>query len=261
MAYKAGEPFKLSRTAIDEFIKNPRNFILKRKFGVPDPPTFPLTLNLATDNNLKNEFDSLRESQSSDHWLWEKYGMNVTAFKNDNMDRWRNNFKGVRFHHEPTNLIVFGSVDDLWENIETKELYVIDYKSTASPERKFVERWYYKPGYLGAQYRRQQEVYQWLLRKEGQTVNDIAYLLYVNGLKGDRTFFPDHLKQKELGHIEFEADLIALKCDDSWVEDTLFQIRETLESDRLPDPIEEKGATLDKYFYQRLEVERNFGLK
>ena len=92
-------------------------------------------------------------------------------------------------------------------------------------------------------------------------MNDIAYLLYVNGLKGDRTFFPDHLKQKELGHMEFEADLIPLKCDDSWVEDTLFQIRETLESDRLPDPIEEKGATLDKYFYQRLEVERKFGLK
>ena len=92
MAYNSGEPFKLSRTAIDEFIKNPRNFILKRKFGVPDPPTFPLTLNLATDNNLKNEFDSLRESQSSNHWLWQKYRMNVKAFKNDNLDRWLNNF-------------------------------------------------------------------------------------------------------------------------------------------------------------------------
>ena len=92
-------------------------------------------------------------------------------------------------------------------------------------------------------------------------MSNIAYLLYVNGLKGDRTFFPEFLEQKELGHIEFEADLIALQCDDSWVEDTLFQIRETLESDRLPDSIEEKGATLDKYFYQRLKVEKNFALE
>ena len=98
-------------------------------------------------------------------------------------------------------------------------------------------------------------------RKEGQSVSDIAYLLYVNGLKGDRTFFPDQLKRRELGHIEFEADLVALQCDDSWVEDTLFEIRKTLDSERLPDPIEEKGATLDKYFYKRLEIERNFGLK
>ena len=30
------------------------------------------------------------------------------------MDEWRNNFKGIRYFHEPTNLLIYGAIDDVW---------------------------------------------------------------------------------------------------------------------------------------------------
>jgi len=73
------EPFPLSRTGIDEFIRCPRTFVLKRKYGVKFPSISPLTLAVATDHLLKNAFDKLREAQSSEHWLFKRYGL----------ERWR----------------------------------------------------------------------------------------------------------------------------------------------------------------------------
>jgi hypothetical protein len=69
------EKFPLSRTGIDEFIRCPRTFILKRKYGVKFPSISPLTLAVATDHLLKNAFDKLREAQSSEHWLFKRYGL------------------------------------------------------------------------------------------------------------------------------------------------------------------------------------------
>ena len=58
-------PFPLLGTAIYELIRCPRSFALKRKYGVKLPSIPPLTLAVATDHLLKNEFDKLRKVQSS----------------------------------------------------------------------------------------------------------------------------------------------------------------------------------------------------
>ena len=250
IAFDPEKPFKLSRTAIDEYLKDRRTFILKRKFKLKDPKTFPLTLNLATDHLLKNTFDQLRKTQTKDFWLWKKYGLNCQAFDHPEIDKWRFNFSGVRYHHEETNFLVFGALDDVWIDNNTKELIVIDYKSTAQNEPKFTEDYYYYDGYLGAQYKRQQEVYQWLLRKNGFKVCDTAYLLYVNGLKGDRGFFTD----SKIGMMEFDIYLIPLECNDSWIEPLLPEIRETLLSDELPEASD--GNDLNTYFAERMRLEK-----
>jgi len=46
-----------------------------------------------------------------------KYGVDAVPAKNDKLDEWRENFKGVQFLHEPTNLIITGAIDDLWEKM------------------------------------------------------------------------------------------------------------------------------------------------
>jgi ATP-dependent exoDNAse (exonuclease V) beta subunit len=51
----------------------------------------------------------------------------------DKLDDWRENFVGVQYLHKPTNLLIFGAIDDLWINSKN-EYVVVDYKSTSKGE-------------------------------------------------------------------------------------------------------------------------------
>jgi hypothetical protein len=59
-----------------------------------------------------------------------RYDVDAVPFQHPQIDEWRANFKGVQFHHAPTNLIVSGAVDDLWVN-PAGEIMVVDCKATA----------------------------------------------------------------------------------------------------------------------------------
>ncbi|MCA9390591.1 hypothetical protein KC571_04260, partial [candidate division WWE3 bacterium] len=119
------KPFKLSRSKIDLFIDCPRCFYLDRRLGVGRPPGFPFALNSAVDALLKNEFDALRKT-GTQHPLQEQYGIDAVPVAHEHLDQWRENFVGVQFHHEPTNLIITGAIDDLWKN-SLDEYIVVDY--------------------------------------------------------------------------------------------------------------------------------------
>jgi len=79
------EPFKLSRTKIENFINCPRCFYIDRKLGVSQPPGFPFTLNSAVDCLLKKEFDVYR-AEKKIHPLMEHYGLKAVPFQNEKMD-------------------------------------------------------------------------------------------------------------------------------------------------------------------------------
>ena len=92
-------------------------------------------------------------------------------FQHEDLNKWRANFTGVGTIHEPTNLYIFGAVDDVWIN-DNDELIVVDYKATAkSSEVNIDSEWQIS-------YKRQMEVYQWLLRRNGFKVNPIGYFVY-----------------------------------------------------------------------------------
>ena len=148
------EPFPISRSGIDQFLRCPRTFILHRKFGLKPPSMVPLTLAVATDHLLKNEFDGYREKQSSEHPIFKKFNLEVIPYQHPEIEDWRNNFKGIRYLDEATNLEVFGAVDDVWEDINSKELYIVDYKSTSKQGDPDIESGW------GSGYKRQMEVYQ-----------------------------------------------------------------------------------------------------
>lgn len=219
--YQPGQhsPYKVSRSKIDLFIQCPRCFWLDARLKISRPKGPPFTLNSAVDELLKAEFDALRK-EGKQHPIQIEYGIDAKPVAHDKLNVWRHNFTGVQFLHEPTNLLVFGAIDDLWQNTDG-EYVVLDYKSTSKAgkiEALGHEKWH-------DQYRRQLAVYQWLLRGNGLKVSNTGYWVYCNALKNRDGFD---------GKLEFELTLISEQCDDSWVEPTLFSIKRTLESDEMP---------------------------
>lgn len=225
------EPFKLSRSKIELYINCPRCFYLDRRLGVGQPPGFPFALNSAVDALLKKEFDIHRDGQTQ-HPLQKAYGLDMVPFAHEKMNEWRENFKGVQYHHEPTNFIMTGAVDDLWVNKEG-EIVVVDYKSTSKPSKVSLDAdWQ-----MG--YKRQMEMYQWLLRKLGFKVSNTGYFVYCNG-KTDREAFD--------GKLDFDIDLLPYTGDDSWVGSKLLEIKQCLDGE-MPDS--KPGCDYCAYFEAR----------
>ena len=214
------EPFKLSRSKIDLFIDCPRCFYLDRVLGTGRPPGFPFALNSAVDHLLKKEFDTYRTSDTQ-HPLIAKYKVDAKPASHKDLDTWRDNFKGVRFLHKPTILYVFGAIDDLWINSKD-EYIVVDYKATTKSEEitELDKDWH-------EGYKRQMEVYQWLLRQNGYTVSSSGYFVYCNGNTEMKAFD---------AKLEFDITLIEYKGNPSWVEPTLLNIKKCLDSGVIPEP-------------------------
>lgn len=215
---KANEPFKLSRSKIDLFIECPKCFYIDRRLGVGRPPGFPFALNSAVDALLKKEFD-IQRAKNKSHPLIEKYGVDARPIAHEDLDKWRHNFTGIQYLHQPTNFLVFGAIDDLWQNSKG-EYIVVDYKSTAKDEEITSLNKGWQDGY-----KRQMEVYQWLLRHNGYKVSDIGYFVYCNG-RTDKEAFDAKL--------EFDITLIDYKGNDDWVEKTLLAAHKCLNSDSIP---------------------------
>lgn len=215
---KAAEPFRISRSKIDLFLECPRCFYYDRRLGIGRPPGFPFALNSAVDRLLKQEFDACRYQQAS-HPLIDKYGVDARPVAHPDLDKWRHNFTGIEYLHQATNLLVFGAIDDLWQN-SRGEYIVVDYKSTSKDEEITALD---KDWQIG--YKRQMEVYQWLLRQNGYKVSDTGYFVYCNG-KADREAFD--------GKLEFDVTLIPYQGDDSWVEGAVLAAHKCLNGSRIP---------------------------
>ena len=216
------EPFKLSRSRIENFLRCPRCFYLDRRLGVDQPAGFPFNLNSAVDHLLKKEFDVHRARQTA-HPLMKTYTLPLVPFRHEKMDEWRENFVGVQHLHEPTNLLITGTVDDIWVNPETKEIHVVDYKATS------------KDGGVGIDaewqqgYRNQMEMYQWLLRRNGFSVSDTGYFVYANGRRDPAAFD---------GKLEFTVEIFPYTGSSAWVDAALQKIKACLAADQMPEAAE-----------------------
>jgi len=213
------EPFKLSRSKIDLFFECPRCFYLDRRLGIGRPPGFPFSLNSAVDKLLKLEFD-IHRANGTNHPLIEKYGVDARPVHHDDLDKWRHNFTGIQYLHEPTNFLLTGAIDDLWQNSKG-EYIVVDYKSTSKDEEITELNKEWQDGY-----KRQMEIYQWLLRKNGFKVSDTGYFVYCNG-KTDRKAFDAKL--------EFDITLIPYEGNDSWIENVVLDAHKCLNSEKIPE--------------------------
>lgn len=212
------DPFTVSRSKIELFTECPRCYWLEARYGIPRPDGYPFTLNNAVDTLFKKEFD-MHRANGEPHPLMKQYGIDAVPFDDPRMDEWRDALRnGVKTLYTPANLIVRGGVDDIWKNSKG-ELHVADYKATAGKDEVTMDdEW--KDGY-----KRQAEIYQWLLRQNGFTVSPIAYFVYANGQDDKKAFD---------GKLEFDITILPYEGDDSWVPATLDALKACLMSDDIP---------------------------
>jgi len=219
---KSKTPYRMSRSGLELFVRCPRCFYLDKRLGISQPPTPSFTLNKTIDYLLKKEFD-VHRAKNTIHPLLKHYGLKVKPVNHDKLNDWRDTFKGVSFLHKPTNIELYGAIDDLW--IDDKGNYiVVDYKATSKDGKIDLESVWQQSYY------RQLEIYQWLLRQNNLKVSDTGYLVYCNARR-DRVAFD--------GKLEFSVELVPHHGDDSWVEKTLIESYKCLKSNEIPKPAED----------------------
>lgn len=219
------EPFQISRSKIELYLNCPRCFYMECRLGLGRPSTPPYTLNSAVDSLLKNEFDLLRQNGEK-HKLMQEYGIDAIPFNHQDLPQWRGEvtaFVGALFHHTKTNLIINGLVDDIWINPQG-ELILVDYKSTSTTKEITLDDEYKQS------YKRQMEIYQWIFRQLGFTVSKTGYFIFANAQKNLPKFD---------GKLEFSMSIVSHDGDDSWIENTLSDIKSCLDSDKIPNANQE----------------------
>ena len=214
------DPYKLSRTRIENFCRCKKCFYLEEKLGISRPASFPFNLNNAVDELLKEEFDSFRGTDKNHTYIVEN-GLDAKPFDHPEIEDWRTRNKGIGFLDEDTNLYFYGLVDDVWINTKTDQLILVDYKATSKKGEVSLDA----PWQIS--YKRQLEIYQWLFRKNGFDVQNIGYFVYCNGVK-ENVMFNNELK--------FNVKLLPYEGDDSWIDKTVKEIYKVLNSDDIPEP-------------------------
>ncbi|GIW59341.1 MAG: hypothetical protein KatS3mg087_0407 [Patescibacteria group bacterium] len=206
---------KPSRSKIELLFECPRCFWLYVGKNISRPSTAPYTINNAIDQLLKKEFDTHR-AQGTAHYLIQQAGIDAVPYAHQDLDSWRHNFTGIQYRDLEHNFLIFGAVDDIWVNSQG-ELIVVDYKASGNAA-----------GELYPSYKRQLEIYQWLLRQNGYTVHPRGYFICCR---------VDYAKGFAQGQLSFDIQLQPYDGDDSWLPTILDQARSLLDSE-IPMPAE-----------------------
>ena len=230
------KPFKLSRSKVELYMSCQRCFYIDRRLGVGHPPGFPFNINSAVDELLKKEFDKFRIEKKPHPYMLET-GKNLIPYQHQDLDDWRANFTGVQYTDESLNLTFTGAIDDVWYDLDSKELVVVDYKATSKNSQVTIdEDW--QDGY-----KRQIDFYQWLLRKNGFKVANSAYFVYCNGDKSKPGFD---------NKVEFNVSILEYVGDDSWIADTIVELKSLLDQDSVPE--KNIDCSYCEYFYDITSV-------
>ena len=236
----------LSRSKFDDYKKCKRCFYLINSKRLIPPGTPQFTMNSTTDKLLKKEFDLCREKQKSHKFLIKKKLEHIVPYKNDEiatnvygdqilysktkhpykkMDAWRTNYHGLQTRFKNTNIILYGSVDDIWLDTKNNSLIVVDYKSQANATQVSQENYFsgdYKDGY-----QRQLDFYNYLLKQQNLNlhVSEDAYLYVVN-TRGQENEFDNKLL--------FESSLIHTKVKTDYLENEIEEMIEVFKSKDVP---------------------------
>ncbi|MGC6472611.1 MAG: PD-(D/E)XK nuclease family protein [Parvibaculales bacterium] len=229
---KNPEPYELSRSRIENFVRCPACFYMQQveKIQFPSIPGF--LLNEATDVLLKTYFDKFRSAQECPDYLKDEGYKNFIPFQHVDFELWTQSLHfgaSGRMHTivEEYNLKVGGGLDDVWYNTDSGKLHIVDYKSTS----KKTNGPDLLDGYFAQSYKRQMDFYVWVMRRMGFDVSDTGYFLYVNGDRDTNTNF----LQAGHGIMEFKVSLLPYDVSTDWVDGTLAKIKDTLHSPVRPN--------------------------
>jgi hypothetical protein len=224
---KQSKIFPISRTKFNNFLECKRCFYLDVVEGLKSPSMPGWPLNSATDEMLKNEFDIYRKSQTQHPDMLRKKSLqNVVPFQHGELNKWRENFQGFKYIHKELNLELKGAIDDIWIDKNTKELIIVDYKSTAKNELD-ENKWLsdrYTYGFL-----KQMNFYTYLFKKAGYPIKTTFFYI-VNAQKKNKTFN---------NNMEFKSFLIEYKPDVSKIENQLKDMKVLMDKEKIPTATED----------------------
>ena len=211
----ATEPFAVSRSKLELFLECPRCFWLDRRKGVGRPDDAYYSLNLAVDALMKREFDACRIDRKP-HPVMELHGVEAVPFRHPSIETWRDTPQGIRFAH-PSRIELFGIVDDVWVDSRGR-LHPVDYKATVAAG---VPRLEPRGGY-----KRQLDVYGWLLVKNGFDTAPEGFIVFANA---------DRERNALDGALKFALSVAPHVLETAWIDDALPAVRACLEDD-VPPP-------------------------
>jgi len=208
--------FKLSPSAINLMKECPRCFWLaqhkvwKRPSGI-----FP-SLPSGMDKILKIHFDKFRDKKRLPPEICENNeckGMKLFGDK-EKLKVWQSNFKGISWKDEEGNEL-HGAVDNIL--VKGNKLIVLDYKT----------RGYALKEDTAEHYRLQQNIYNFLLRKNGYETEDYFFLLF---------YVPKEVIAT--GEVIFDTELVKMDVDIKMAEETWKKAIKLLNSDCPKDSCE-----------------------
>jgi len=220
------EPYELSRSRIENFIQCPACFYMKQIEGIDYPSIPGFNINEATDILLKRDFDFYRKKKESHPFLINNGYEHLIPFQHEHFELWTQSMhfgaeNRMHYDHLETNIRVGGGLDDVWFNKKTSKIHVVDYKSTSQKKDygpiNLNDRW-------KEAYKRQMDLYVWVLKKKGLDVDDIGFFLYCDG---NRFTSQKFLNEKD-ANMQFKITLIEYLTDLNWIEDTLRKIYQCL---------------------------------
>ena len=219
--YNTDDTFKISRSKIELFYNCPTCFYKDVKLGLRKPPSPGWAINSAVDALMKKEMDYCRR-EDRPHAIFKENGLNIKPFHHEDIEKWQNAFSGIQYHDKEHNLLLYGGVDDIMVN-ENEKLVVIDFKATAKAAEIITSADVYDNG---EPYKRQLEIYSWLLKNNDFQVDDTGYLLYYNGDASK-----PHLGQE----MHFRRTLVSFELDTSWINPLIENMFDCLQQDSTPD--------------------------
>ena len=219
------DDFKISRGKFNDFLTCQRCFYLDRVKGLQSPGMPGWSLNETTDILLKKEFDVCRAEQKPHRIFIENELDHLVPFKHPEMDNWRNSLsKGLISRFKETNIILSGGIDDIWQDIKTKELIVVDYKSQASNYEVRTNYYLASPYHEG--YKIQMDFYNYLLTTMGFQVGTLSYFLVVNADRGADGFH---------GKLDFSETLVPYPHNITWITSKVDEMLELINQKTVPE--------------------------
>lgn len=259
-------PYELSRSRIETFLKCKACFWLEQIQNVKPPQIPSFTLNTTTDILLKRESDAFRGKSPLP--LWEKEGLgHMIPFAHEDLDKWTNslhyglNDSYFNTIHIETNIKLGGGIDDVFLNTKTNQIHIVDYKSQAQGTRN-PDKYEVKPSSINEPwkigYKRQMDIYVWIARQKGFDVSNTSYFVYVDAQHKDVEEMFDK-QDPSIAWMKFNAAIIPYEADPEWVEPTLkeikdFLLNQSLTPDHTPQNGDFSGCDLGRYLNEAIEA-------
>ena len=215
---------------------------------------------------LKRDADAVRGLRTLP--LWESNGLgDLIPFEHEHLDNWTNSLQFganetyFNTDHAESGIRFGGGIDDVFQNTKTRQLHIVDYKSTAqgtrnpaSYKRKPVsidDRW-------KISYKRQMDMYVWIMREKGFDVSDTGYFVYVDAQHVNVDGMLNG-KRPDVAWMPFIASIIPYEANPGWVESTLIEIRLFLEQqescpEHSPGKSIDGGCDLGRYASQLMNA-------